>query len=138
MIRGRQEISLLEKNKVPWRERCMVFLVGDLIGAGRDEDAASMMAKCQESYEERLKAQYLCPCSFYGVVLYTILDGRLDEAVQRADQWLAGGDSMSWLPFDPVFAELKDRPEYAELLARNEEQLARQRQIYAAGRAATN
>jgi TolB-like protein len=132
------EINLLETNKVPWRERCMVFLIGDLQDVGRGEDAASMMAQCRERYEEAIKAQYLCPCSFYGLVLYTILDGRHEDAVQRADQWLSGGDSMSWLPFDPVFGELRDRPQYAELLARNDEQLARQREIYAAGRSAAD
>ena len=34
-----------------------------------------------------------------------------------------------------IFKELEDRPEYPELLARNEQQLERQRQIYEAGRA---
>jgi hypothetical protein len=68
--------------------------------------------------------------------MYTILDGRLDEAAQRADEWLSNGDSMSFLPLSQVFNKLKDRPEYPELLARNEEQLERQRQIYLAGREA--
>ena len=65
---------------------------------------------------------------------YTIIDDRLDEALTRADQWLSNGDSMSYLPHNAIFAKLKDRPEYAELLARNEKQLERQRQIYFAGR----
>ena len=129
-----REIDLLENNKVPWRETCRVYLIADLQAVGRDEDAASIMAKCRERFEERLKAKYLCPCSFYPLVLYTILDNRPDDAVERADQWLAGGDSHSWLPFDPIFSELKDRPDYEELLARNEEQLERQRRIYQAGR----
>ena len=85
-----------------------------------------------------MKVKYICPCTFYGVVQYTILDGRLDDAVQRADQWLSNGDSASWLPFDPAFTILKDRPEYPELLARNAEQLERQRQIYLAGKVVTH
>ena len=101
---------------------------------GRGDETAGMMARCDQVYEERLKANYLCPCTFFGVVQYTIIDGRLDEAVTRADQWLSNGDSMSFLPHNVIFAKLKDRPEYADLLARNEEQLERQRQIYFAGR----
>ena len=133
-----QQIALLDSNQVPWRERCNLMLISDLRDAGRPEDTASMMSACHERFEERIKVQYLCPCSFLGLVMYTILDGRTDEAVERAEQWLSNGDSNSWLPYNHVFAELKDRPEYAELLARNEEQLARQREIYAAGRNAAD
>jgi tetratricopeptide (TPR) repeat protein len=125
-----------EKNNVQWRERCMLNLVNDLQEVGRGDEVAGMMQQCNKQFEERLKVQYLCPCTFFGVVMYTILDGRLDEAAQRADEWLSNGDSMSFLPQSQVFNKLKDRPEYPELLARNEEQLERQRQIYLAGREA--
>lgn len=130
-----RHIAVLERNQVPWRERCFLPLINDLRAAGRQEETEGMMAQCRERYEERIKAQYLCPCSFFGLVMFTILDDRIDEAVERAGQWLSNGDSNSWLPYNHVFAELNDRPEYAELLARNEEQLERQRQIYEAGRA---
>jgi TolB-like protein/Tfp pilus assembly protein PilF len=130
-----QEIAVLERNRVPWREQCRLSLISDLRDAGRQDETEGMMTECHERFEEAIKAQYLCPCSFYGLVIYTILDGRLDEAVQRADQWLTNGDSMSWLPTSDIFSELKGRPEYADFLARNEEQLARQRRIYLAGRA---
>ena len=59
---------------------------------------------------------------------------RLDDAVERADQWLSNGDSASWVPNDPIFRQLEDRPEYPDLLARNAEQLERQRQIYLSGK----
>jgi TolB-like protein len=123
-----------EKRNVHWQERCMPELINDLRDVGRGDETAGMMASCDKVYEERLKANYLCPCSFFGVVQYTIIDDRLDEAVARADQWLSNGDSMSFLPHNVIFAKLKDRPEYAEFLTRNEEQLERQRQIYFAGR----
>lgn len=123
-----------EKRNVRWQERCMPELINDLREVGRGDETAGMMARCDQVYEERLKANYLCPCTFFGVVQYTIIDDRLDEAVTRADQWLSNGDSMSYLPHNVIFAKLKDRPEYADLLARNEEQLERQRQIYFAGR----
>jgi len=129
-----KHLAYLEKNNVQWSNRCMTGLIYYMRQAGRADDTADMMQRCHEVYEERMKAKYICPCSFYGVVQYTILDGRMDDAVQRADQWLSNGDSASWLPFDPVFSELKDRPEYKDLLARNAEQLERQRQIYLSGK----
>ena len=124
----------LEKRNVNWQERCNPELINDLRDIGRGDETTGMMASCDKVYEERLKANYLCPCTFFGVVQYTIIDDRLDEALTRADQWLSNGDSMSYLPHNAIFAKLKDRPEYAELLARNEKQLERQRQIYFAGR----
>jgi hypothetical protein len=47
---------------------------------------------------------------------------------------LSNGDSASWVPLDPIFRQLEDRPEYPDLLARNAEQLERQRQIYLSGK----
>ena len=126
-----------EKRNVKWRERCMPELINDLRDVGRGDETAGMMEACNRKYEERLKANYLCPCTFFGVVLYTIIDGRLDEAVTRADQWLTNGDSQSFLPHNFIFKQLEDRPEYEDLLVRNEEQLERQRQIYFAGREST-
>ena len=123
-----------EKRNVNWQERCNPELINDLRDVGRGDETAGMMASCDKVYEERLKANYLCPCTFFGVVQYTIVDGRLDEAVTRTDQWLSNGDSMSFLPHNAIFAKLKNHPEYADFLARNEEQLERQRKIYFAGR----
>jgi tetratricopeptide (TPR) repeat protein len=128
-------IARFEERNVKWRERCMVYLIKDLRDAGRGDETAPMMQECHRIFEERLKARYLCPCSFYNLVAYTTLDGRYDEAMQRADQWLTQGDSNSLLPFDPIFKELEDAPEFPDLLARNEAQLERQREIYFAGRA---
>lgn len=115
----------------------MPELINDLRDIGRGDETTGMLANCNKVFEERLKANYLCPCTFFGVVQYTIVDGRLDEAVTRADQWLSNGDSMSFLRHNTIFAKLKDRPEYEDLLARNEEQLERQRKIYFAGREST-
>ena len=129
-----KHLAYLEKNNVQWSNRCMTDLMFYMREAGRADDTDSMMQRCHEVYEERLKAKYICPCSFFGVVRYTILDGRLDDAVQRADQWLSNGDSASWVAFDPIFRQLEGRPEYPDLLARNAEQLERQRQIYLSGK----
>jgi len=126
-------IADLEERNIEWRETCNLSLITDLRDSGREADTESMMARCFEEFEERLKVGYLCPCTFFGLVWYTILDGRIDEAVERTDQWLSNGDSQSYLPFITEFQKLSDRPEYPGFLARNDEQLERQRRIYLTG-----
>ena len=128
-----REIEWLEAEGIPWRERCRPHLIQNLRSVGRDAAAEGMMEKCRVGLEERFKARFLCPCVFYNVVLITILDGRLDEAVERADFWLSSGDSQPYLHVDPVFRLLSERPEYAELLERNARQIERQREIYLSG-----
>ncbi len=128
-------IARFDERNVKWNERCILYLIQDLRDAGRGAETEAMMKECHRIFEERLKARYLCPCSFYGVVAYTTLDGRYDEALKRADQWLTQGDSNSFLPFDPIFKELEDDPAFPEIVARNAAQLERQREIYFAGRA---
>jgi hypothetical protein len=125
-------ITRMEKAEYPWRERCNLYLINDFKTAGYEDGMESMMANCEHQYEERLKANYLCPCSWYSLVAYTILDGRSEEAVQRADEWLNNGDSWPFLDQDPIFTRLADRPEFAGFLARNQEQIARQQRIYLA------
>lgn len=129
-------IERMDERKEPWRERCYPYLINELRVLGRESDTAEMMARCQKQVEERFKAQYLCPCTWFRVVQYTILDGRTDEAVARADQWLTNGDSSFDLHLDPIFSQLAGRPEYAGFLARNAAQIERQRQIYLAGKSA--
>ena len=127
------DLQRMDDQGLPWRERCMPYIIYDLRQVGRADDTTNMMSRCQKQVEERFKAQYLCPCTWYTVVQYTILDGRMDEAVQRADQWLTNGDSSFDLHIDSIFSELKDRPEYDDFLARNQAQIERQRDIYLAG-----
>ncbi|MDX1570441.1 MAG: hypothetical protein R3200_08150 [Xanthomonadales bacterium] len=128
-----REVEYLDSRDIPWREQCKPFLIDSLRRVGRDEPVESMMEKCRSRLEELIKASYLCPCSWYNVVLVTIVDGRLDEAVERADFWLSNGDSNSGLHVDAVFRRLSERPEYNELLARNAQQVERQREIYLNG-----
>ena len=130
-----RSIAHFEQEKVPWREQCNVYFVFDLRGSGHDDAFESTMTQCHKQFEERLKVNYLCPCTWYGLVLYTIVDGRYDVAVQRADQWFTDGGSTSLLEWEPMFSLLSDQPEYEDFLLRNAEQLARQQQIYLSGKA---
>ncbi len=129
-----RSLERFEARNYDWREDCWPTLAGELQLAGREEDAAAVLAKCETQMEERFKARYLCPCTLYGVVQYTILTGRLREAVERADYWLSNGDSYYFLHLDPVFKRLEGQPEYADLLARNAAQIQRQQEIYLANR----
>lgn len=127
------ELQSMTDDGFPWEQRCLPYLIHDLRTVGRPEQTEPMMDSCREGIEERFKARYLCPCTLNYVVLFTILDGRYDEAVERADFWLTNGDSDFSLHQDPIFSELADRPEYDELLARNAAQIQRQREIFLAG-----
>jgi hypothetical protein len=128
----------MEDNGIPWREQCHPYLIYDLRISGVEDGVDDMMAECRKRTEERLKAGYLCPCTFFNLVLFATLDGRSDDAVERASEWLDNGDSFSWLSADPILQEWSDRPEYEEILIRNAEQVARQQQIYLDGVAARN
>jgi TolB-like protein/lipoprotein NlpI len=128
-----QHLSYLEENGVPWKSQCRPYLLFDLTESGQKEGVDEMMGECRKRTEERLKAQYLCPCSWFNLVLFATLDGRTDEAVERAQEWLNNGDSYSLLHMDPILQQWADRHEYREIIARNEEQVSRQQQLYLAG-----
>ena len=132
-----ENIAYYESRNVNWRDTCALYLIYDLRLTNSHADAVeSMMAQCDTEHEQRFKANYYCPCQILSLVRYTILSGRFDEAVERAEQWLASGGNDIRLPVDPIFELLSGRPEYQEILDRNAEQIARQRQIYLAGSAA--
>jgi TolB-like protein/Tfp pilus assembly protein PilF len=130
------ELAWLEDNGVPWREQCRPYLIHDMRVSGVEDGVDAMMEECRKRTEERLKAGYLCPCSFFDLVLFATLDGRTDEAVARASQWMDNGDSFAWLAGDRVLKQWSDRPEYEQILIRNAEQVTRQQQIYREGVAA--
>jgi TolB-like protein/Tfp pilus assembly protein PilF len=131
-----QEVAYLEENNVPWTKQCRPYLLYDKRASGLLDGVDEMMEECRKRTEERLKAQYLCPCSWFNLVLFATLDGRPDDAIKRAREWLDNGDSFSLLDIDPIIQQWSDRPEYQEILARNAEQVARQQKLYLAGREA--
>jgi len=125
-----KQLSLFEKNNFPWRKRCFPHLIDNLKATGLNDGVGSMMAKCNEDTEQRVKAGYLCPCSWFRLVAYAILDERYEDAIKRAEEWLDNGDSDPRLKTDALFNKLKDHPKYPELLKRNEQQVQRQIRIY--------
>ncbi len=131
-----QNIAWLDKNNIPWRDECRLHLLFDLREAGMTDGVDSLMAECRNHTDERLKAGYLCPCSWFGLVLFATIDGRTDEAIERAREWLKNGDSNAQLNTEPIIQAWADRPEYQEILSGNAEQVKLQQQIYLAGVAA--
>jgi len=126
-------LSYYEDQDIPWKKQCRLYLLADMRDAGIRDGLQEMMEECRKQTEERLKAKYLCPCSWFDLVLFATLDGRTDEAIERAMQWLDNGDSDALIHIDPIIQTWSDRPEYDELLARNAEQVERQQQLYLAG-----
>jgi len=127
------QINYYDENGIPWTNNCRLTLLFDMKKAGIEEGVSEMMQKCRKSTEERLKAQYLCPCSWFNLVTFAAIDGRTEDAIERTREWLNNGDSYSLLSLDPVIQEWSDRPEYQEILDRNDEQVKRQRALYLAG-----
>jgi tetratricopeptide (TPR) repeat protein len=131
-----RQLAWMEDKGIPWREQCHPYLIYDMRLVGEEDGVSDMMEECRKRTEERLNAGYLCPCTFFNLVLFATLDDRTDQAVERAMQWLDNGDSFSWLSADPILQEWAYRPEYQQVLIRNAQQVRRQQQIYLAGVAA--
>jgi TolB-like protein/Flp pilus assembly protein TadD len=129
-------IAWLDENNEPWRDECNFDLLFALREAGVNEGVDNIFDSCRERTEERLKAKYLCPCSWFSLVKFATLDNRIEDAITRADEWLTRGDSNSLLRQDSIMKSWSERPEYRDILARNDEQVQRQKQIYFAGVAA--
>jgi TolB-like protein len=131
-----QHVAYFEEEGIPWTDSCRMYLMFDMQKAGISKGVDEMMAKCRKTTEERLNAKYLCPCSWWNLVTFATIDGRTEDAIARAKEWLKNGDSYSLLHLDPIIKEWSDRPEYQEILTRNMEQVERQRALYLAGVAA--
>lgn len=128
-----EHYAYFDENNIPWTDSCRMYLLFDMKQAGLQEGTDEMMAKCRKTTEERLQAKFLCPCSWFNLVLFATIDGRTEYAIQRARQWLDNGDSFSLLHMDAVLQEWSDRPEYQEIIDRNNEQVERQKALYFAG-----
>ena len=127
-----QSIAIMDALKLPWRNSCNTRLIPHLRATGHDDLVEPMMAQCHKQYEQRLAAGYLCPCTWYSLIDYTILDGRLDLAVERSKKWLGDGDSMALIEIDPTFSLLKSKREYHSLIERNRAEMIREQQLYLA------
>jgi TolB-like protein len=126
-------IAWMDEQNIPWREQCYLYLIHDMQQAGMTEGIPEMMEACRKRTDERVKAQFLCPCSWFNLVLFATVDGREEDAIFRANEWLDKGDSFALLDMDPVMQDWADRPEYADILARNAVQVERQRSMYLEG-----
>ena len=131
-----QNLAWLDKENIPWRKECRLHLLFDMREAGLTDGVDEMMAECRNHTDERLRAGFLCPCSYFNLVLFATIDGRTDEAIERAREWLKNGDSWAQLNTEPIIQVWADRPEYQEILAGNAEQVKLQQETYLAGVAA--
>jgi len=120
-----EQINYYQEEGIPWTNSCRLHLLFDMKKAGIEEGVNEMMDKCRKTTEERLKAQYLCPCSWFNLVTFATIDGRIEDAIEHTREWLNNGDSTSLLYMDPVMKEWSDRPEYQEFIERNAEQVKR-------------
>lgn len=127
-----RSIERMDAENRPWRSRCSAYMVYELRLAGRDDDAETVMDVCRARYEQRLEAKYLCPCEWYGLIRFTILDGDYELAIERTKKWLDDGDSAAFFASNATIAAFTGHPDFPTLLARNDAEVARERQNYLA------
>lgn len=128
----RKTIAYYDANDIPWRDNCWMYFINDLKETGITDGVESMMKVCRKRTDEAVKAKYLCPCAWFELVQFYILDGQTDEAIRRAKEWNANGDSYNMIEFDPIFSKLSNWSGYQDLLKRNQAQVDRQREVYLA------
>ena len=95
-----------------------------------NDNIQTMMDECRETTLKRLEAGFLCPCSWFRLVEFAIVDDRYEDAVKRAEEWLDNGDSYHKLKIDPLFIRLQEHELYDTLLQRNDAHIERQIRIY--------
>jgi len=125
-----ESIASLDTRNVPWQKRCFTYMIAAMQMVDMNDNIKTMMDNCRETTEKRLEAGYLCPCSWYRLIEFAILDNRHEDAVKRAEEWLDHGDSHHRLKTDPLFIRLEKHQKYDTLLKRNDAQLERQIRIY--------
>ena len=123
-------IAQMDKRNVPWQKRCNTYLIAALQMVDMNDNIQTMMDECRKTTLKRLEAGFLCPCSWFRLVSFAIVDNRPDDAVKRAVEWLDNGDSDAKLNIDPLFIRLQDHEMYDTLLERNDAQVDRQIRIY--------
>jgi len=123
-------IALMDARNEPWQNRCYTYLILALETVEMNDSIQKMMDRCSEETEKRLEAGYFCPCSWFRLVEFAVLDKRYDDAIKRAEEWLDNGDSDPILENNPIFRKLQAKPKFETLIKRNEQQIQRQIRIY--------
>ena len=125
-------IARQEQQGRPWAESCDTTHALFFREVGKTESFNSVMKQCRQEYEPGIAAGYLCDCKWLNLVQYTVLAGDSDLAIERLEEWLDKGYSDSALESNEVVSLLSDFPGYAKLIKKNQENIARQREIYLA------
>ena len=123
-------IAHLEQQGRPWAESCDTTHALFFREVGKTESFNSIMTQCQQEYEPGIAAGYLCDCQWLNLVQYTVLTGDFDSAIERLEEWLNKGFSNNLLESNEVLSLLSEYRDYEKLMKKNQENVARQREIY--------
>jgi len=123
-------IAGLEQEGRPWAESCDTTHALFFREVGKTESFDSIMKQCRQEYEPGIAAGYLCDCRWLNLVQYTVLTGDFDSAIERLEEWLDKGFSNNLLESNEVLSLLSEYPDYEKLMKKNQENVARQREIY--------
>jgi tetratricopeptide (TPR) repeat protein len=123
-------IAGLEQEGRPWAESCDTTHALFFREVGKTESFDSIMKQCRQEYEPGIAAGYMCDCRWLNLVQYTVLTGDFDSAIERLEEWLDKGFSNNLLESNEVLSLLSEYPDYEKLMKKNQENVARQREIY--------
>ncbi len=126
----KESIAHADKLNYPWKTNCSFKFIEAIQYTGIDADISQAIEECRNRTDNQVKYGYLCPCSLYTLVAFAIIDGRPDDAVSRAYEWLAQGDYMPGMENSAILSHLKSHDEYEELLHLNQRNFERQNTLY--------
>ena len=123
-------IARLEQQGRPWAESCDMVHALFFREVGKTESFNSIMKQCRQEYEPGIAADYICDCKWLNLVQYAVLNADFDSAIERLEEWLNKGFSNNLLESNEVVSLLSEYPGYEKLMEKNQENVARQREIY--------
>ena len=114
----------------PWPEVAYVFA---LFRTGRVEQAQEWLDHMSDELEDRLAQGIDVPNHYYELARIRVIQGRADEAFTAMERAIDMGWRRWYFDLDPILEPIRALPGFAALKARYDADIARMRDIVAAG-----
>lgn len=117
----------------PWPEVAYTFA---LFQAGRDDQAQEWLAHMSDELEDRLAQGVDVPNHYYELARLRSMQDRFPEAFTALEMAIEKGWRRWYFDLDPILEPVRALPEFAELRARYDDDIARMRDVVTAELAA--
>lgn len=114
----------------PWSEVAYTFA---LLRTGRAEQAREWLDHMSDELEDRLAQGIDVPNHYYELARIRVMQGRADEAFTAMERAIDMGWRRWYFDLDPILEPIRSLPGFARLKARYDADIARMRDIVAAG-----